>query len=48
MRSVLALGLLITTYVQANVLLSPRATLFPVGPTNRPVTGWITLRPPLA
>jgi len=29
------------TYVRANVLLFPRATPFPVGPTNRPVTGWI-------
>jgi hypothetical protein len=39
---------------RANVLPSPRATRFPVGPTNRPGTGWITpqgkrlTQPPLA
>jgi hypothetical protein len=30
------------TYARVNVLLCPRATLFQVGPTNRPGTGWIT------
>jgi hypothetical protein len=30
------------TYARANVLRSQKATLFPVGPTNRPGTGWIT------
>jgi hypothetical protein len=68
MRSVLALGLLITLCasanaatvhrfkprgvhlartsvlpsVPANVLPPRRASRFPVGPTNRPSTGWIT------
>src|SRR5258705_13490057 len=36
------------TSARSNVLLSPRATLFPVGPTNRPGTDWITPRLPLA